>query len=1286
MATAFELTINGQLRRVEGVLPTTTLLEYLRASGMTGSKEGCAEGDCGACTVLLIDVDGKGQRTYRAVHACISLLPMFAGREVITVEGVGSREAPHPVQSSMVRAYGSQCGFCTPGFIASMFEGYYRDDIAWSGANAGVAARCRTELSDQLSGNLCRCTGYRPIRDAMLTARAERHARESRGDGPDLFQIRLRKASADVPSLDYAAADERFLRPRTLAELLKLRGAHPGAVLVAGATEVGVERNKKGRRFPLLISTEGIADLRDVKRVGENFIVGGAATLTQMAEAMEGALPSIDQMLVVFAARQVRNRATLAGNLVTASPIGDLAPVLLSLDARVVLASVRGERQLSLGDFFVAYRKTALTPDEVVRSIVIPALPAPGLTRQARAFKVSKRRELDISAVAAGFVLDVDPSNVIRHARLAYGGVAATPVRALEAEKLLIGRPRTRATLDAALDVLGASFHPIDDVRSGREFRLGLVTSLFEKFWDDHQSDVQDAPLDFVPGAPTLDGAESTSLRHESAWGHVTGAAVYVDDEASRRREMLEMWPVTVPHAHARIVGVDVSAARASPGVVDVITHADVPGQNDVGAIRHDEPLLAVDEVTFHGQMIAMVIGESLLACKRAAAKVVVVTEPLPAILGVRAAIDAQSFHTLPHVIARQDAAAAIARAPHLVEGELDIGGQEHFYLESQAAWAEAGDDSDIFVCSSTQHPSEIQAVVSHVLHLPRSKVVVQSPRMGGGFGGKETQGNAFAALVALAAWRTKRPVRVQLDRDVDMGLTGKRHPFLARYSAGFGDDGRVLGVSVSLVSDGGYALDLSESILDRALFHLDNSYYLPAVRFEGRVAKTNVVSHTAFRGFGGPQGMLVIEEIMDRIARALGLPPETVRERNLYRAIVGARDTVTTHYGQDIGECRLPGIWTQLMDSSRFVERRREIAEWNRTHPQTKRGIAITPVKFGISFTASFLNQAGALVLVYRDGTVQVNHGGTEMGQGLGTKILGIAMRALGLPRERVRVMKTATDKVPNTSATAASSGADLNGAAVLAACETIKERLAGVAASMMAGAGNTFDPATLRFEGAHITSDDRSHRVRFEDAVEQAYLGQVSLSATGYYRTPGLKYDKPAGKGRPFHYFAYGAAVSEVEVDGHSGMKRARRVDILHDVGDSLNPAIDRGQIEGAFVQGMGWLTGEELKWDKGGRLLTHSASTYMIPSIGDAPAEMHVTLLDHAAQPGVVHGSKAVGEPPLMLAISVREAIREAVAAFRPAPGGPVDLPCPATHEAIFHAIRNGGTIQAAKSAAE
>ena len=1231
-ADAFTFTLNGERVEVRDVSPNTTLLDWLRANGRVGSKCGCAEGDCGACTVAVLDADAHGKPTWRAINSCIALLPMFAGRELLTVEGLARDGELHPVQACMVKHGGSQCGYCTPGYVMSMFAGYER------------GLREPSQIADQLCGNLCRCTGYRPIRDAAVEAFSQRQSSPGiqpaiRSDGPP-------------------AAGVNFLHPTSLAELLAHKRQDPDTRLVAGATEIGVEINKKLARFPRLISTESVAELREIRATPEAWHIGAAATLTQIEQALAGEFPSVDQMLRLFASRQIRNRATLGGNLVTASPIGDSAPVLLSLDASVMLASEGGERTAALCEFFTEYRKTAMRADEVMKEIVLPRVNG----RRAEFFKVSKRREMDISIVAAAFCVETDSTGIVTHARLAFGGVAAMPMRALEAERALAGK-----RLDCAdiAPILRRTFTPIDDGRGSAEYRRGLIVSLWEKFVRGEA----DEPENFVPEASWPVADASRALPHESAVGHVKGRATYVDDTA-QRRPMLKMWPVCAPHAHARIVRRNADDARKVPGVRAVLMAEDIPGHNDVGVSRKDEILLADKEVFFHGHVVAIVVGETMEACREAARRVIVEYEPLPALVTIRDAMAADSFHTEPNFMRRGDVAAALAASAHTIEGEFEMGGQEHFYLETHAAWAEVDGEGNVFVSSSTQHPSEIQTIVAEVLALPRHRVTVQAPRMGGGFGGKETQGNAWAALAALAALKTGDPVRVQLDRDIDMQLTGKRHPFYAQFRAGFDDDGMLRALQCELISNGGWSLDLSMPVTDRAMFHIDNAYYIPAVEVSGRVAKSHITSQTAFRGFGGPQGMLVIEEIVDRIARQLRLPPHVVRERNLYR---GAGETNTTHYGEEIGDNRIRAIWGQLLASAEFEARRARIAQWNAKHYGRKRGIAITPVKFGISFTYTAYNQAGALVLIYRDGTVQVNHGGTEMGQGLYTKILGIAMRELGLPAENIRMMPTATDKVPNTSATAASSGSDLNGAAVRNACVELRTRLAPVAAELLQKRfGRAVDSARLVFDAGTIYSpEQRSEAVDFCEVVDWTYMQRISLAAQGYYSTPGIHWDRVAGRGRPFLYYACGAAVSEVEVDGFTGMSTVRRVDILHDVGDSLNPGVDRGQIEGGFVQGVGWLTCEELKWDAKGRLLTHSASTYQIPAFSDAPADFRVAFFKDATQANVIHGSKAVGEPPLMLAISVREAIREAVAAFGNAVGE-IALPSPATCEAVFAAI--------------
>ncbi|MFC9898138.1 xanthine dehydrogenase molybdopterin binding subunit [Nocardia sp. NPDC127579] len=766
--------------------------------------------------------------------------------------------------------------------------------------------------------------------------------------------------------------------------------------------------------------------------------------------------------------------------------------------------------------------------------------------------------------------------------------------------------------------------------------------------------------LSEIPERPVV----GLPLPHESASLHVTGTALYTDDLVYRTKDCLHAYPVQVMQAHGRITGLRTEPALAVPGVVRVLTVADVPGVNDAG-MKHDEPLFP-DEVMFFGHAVAWVLGETLDAARHGAAAVEVDLDELPAIVTVREAIERESFHGARPTMIRGDIAQGFADSAHVFSGEFEFKGQEHFYLETHCALALVDEAGQVFIQSSTQHPSETQEIVAHVLGLPSHEVTVQCLRMGGGFGGKEMQPHGFAAVAALGAKLTGRPVRLRLNRTQDLTMSGKRHGFHADWKIGFDADGRIQALDATLTADGGWSLDLSEPVLARALCHIDNTYWIPHAHVAGRIAQSNTVSNTAFRGFGGPQGMLVIEDILGRCAPLLGLDPAELRERNFYAP------GQTTPYGQPVGQTdRIAKIWRQVQSGADWTERQREIAAFNAAHPNTKRALAITNIKFGISFNLTAFNQGGSLVLIYKDGSVLINHGGTEMGQGLHTKMMQVAATTLGIPLHKVRLAPTRTDKVPNTSATAASSGADLNGGAIKNACEQLRSRLAQVAASQLGTSA-----ADVRIAEGVVTALGSDRELDWDTLVRAAYMQRVQLSASGFYRTEGLHWDAKVFQGSPFKYFAYGAAATEVEVDGFTGAYRIRRVDIVHDVGDSLSPLIDIGQVEGGFVQGAGWLTLEDLRWDTGegpgrGRLLTQAASTYKQPSFSEMPEEFHVTLLENATEEGAVYGSKAVGEPPLMLAFSVREALRQAAAAFGPS-GTSVDLASPATPEAVFWAI--------------
>ncbi|MBR9770725.1 MAG: xanthine dehydrogenase molybdopterin binding subunit [Gammaproteobacteria bacterium] len=784
-------------------------------------------------------------------------------------------------------------------------------------------------------------------------------------------------------------------------------------------------------------------------------------------------------------------------------------------------------------------------------------------------------------------------------------------------------------------------------------------------------SDTADTPRH----APAAKGFSGSAARHESAVKHVTGRAAYIDDLALPA-DALHLAVGLSPVASGRITGLDLSAVRSAPGVVDVISVADVPGHTDIGPVFPGDPIMADGEVLYAGQVIFCVAATSHRAARQAVKKARLEIDEVEASLDPVAAAEAGDVVRPTHRQQSGDWEAALAGATHVIEDEQFVGGQEHFYLEGQACVVHPTEDEGVMVHTSNQHPSETQKLIAEVLGIPFHAVTVEVRRMGGGFGGKETQASPWACLAALIARRTGKSCRVRLPRAEDMKVTGKRHPFHNRYRLGVDEQGVIQGGDITVIGDCGYSPDLSEAIVDRAMFHADNAYSLGQARVTGHRARTSTASNTAFRGFGGPQGMMVIEAAMEDIARRVGEDPLTVRKRNLYRQ---GRDQ--THYGQTVDQITLlHDLIERLETSSDYWSRRQAITEFNADSPVIRRGLALTPVKFGISFTAQHLNQAGALLHVYTDGSVMINHGGIEMGQGLHTKVCQVVARELGLDLEAVRISASRTDKVPNTSPTAASSGADLNGQAARDAASKLKSRLFDFAAERY-----QLDRQDMRLEQGELIAGigGSERRIAWGELIQDAYLGRVSLSEKGFYATPLIHYDRASGSGRPFYYFAYGAAVAEVALDTLTGEYQVDRVDILHDVGDSLNPAIDVGQVEGGFIQGMGWLTSEELKWNERGQLTSFGPATYKIPAYGDLPATFNVELMQgHPNSMASIYRSKAVGEPPFMLGMSVWCALRDALASltdYRQA----VRLDTPATPERVMAAARQARKLHESRA---
>ncbi|KAK6489636.1 xanthine dehydrogenase/oxidase isoform X1 [Huso huso] len=1297
--------VNGKKIVERNADPEMTLLTYIRRKlGLTGTKLGCGEGGCGACTVMISKYDHFQKKIiHYSINACLAPVCSLHHTAVTTVEGIGSVTSRlHPVQERIAKAHGSQCGFCTPGIVMSMYS-----------LLRNTPQPAMEEIEEAFQGNLCRCTGYMSILEGYKTFANNSGCCGSKGkqDGccmnkeetnemylqPGLYDPSEFKPidptqepifppelllfdRLSSKQLQFKGERMMWIQPCSLSGLLSLKAEYPDAKLVVGNTEIGIEIKYKNMLYPVILAPGYISELNIVQHTEEGIIFGAACTLTLIGDVLRKAVSELPkhktevfqavlEQLRWFAGQQIRNVAAIGGNIMTASPISDLNPVFMAAGCKLTLLSKGGKRVIKIDDkFFTGYRKTALKPQEILLSVEIP------YTRQGQyfsAFKQASRREDDIAIVNCGMsVLFKEGTNVVKELLVSYGGMAPTTVLARKTCGQLIDREWNEELLQEACCLLAEEMSLSPSAPGGMVvYRRTLTLSFFFKFYltvqqklvkdlgankyhaehlspgyasatelfhKDFPSSVQ--IFQAVPPGQSMEDVVGRPVVHLSALKQATGEAIYCDDMPRYENE-LYLTLVTSTKAHAKIISIDTAEAMEVPGVVCFLSYKDIPGSNITGPIVLDETVFAEDTVTSVGHIIGAVVADTQAHSQRAAKAVKITYEELKRTITILDAIANKSFYQPIRKIERGNLDKGFQEADHIVEGEMHMGGQEHFYLETHCTLAvPKGEDGEMELFVSTQDATKTQALVAKVLGVPSNRIVCRVKRMGGGFGGKESRSTLLSTVVAVAAHKVKRPVRCMLDRDEDMLITGGRHPFLGRYKVGFLKTGQIVAVDVTYYSNAGSSTDLSLAIIERALFHMDNSYNIPHIRGLGYVCKTNLPSNTAFRGFGGPQGMMIAECWLSDVALKCDLPAEQVRKINMYK------QGDVTPYTQKLEQFTTDKCWEECLVKSSYHQRRKQIEEFNRQHRWKKRGIAIIPTKFGISFTASFLNQAGALIHIYTDGSVLLTHGGTEMGQGLHTKMAQVASRALQIPISKIHISETSTNTVPNTSPTAASVSSDLNGMAIYNACQILLKRI---------------EPYR-----------NQNPKGSWEAWVKAAYFDSVSLSATGYFRTPGISYDFEKNEGNPFHYFSYGVACSEIEIDCLTGDHKNLSTCIVMDVGLSLNPAIDIGQIEGAFMQGVGLYTLEELRYSPDGNLYTRGPGMYKIPGFGDIPTEFNVSLLREAPNSKAIYSSKAVGEPPLFLASSVFFAIKDAIYAARTESGlrGPFRLDSPATPERI------------------
>ncbi|XP_040331733.1 aldehyde oxidase 2 [Herpailurus yagouaroundi] len=1279
--------VNGRKVIERNADPEVTLLNFLRKNlRLTGTKYACGRGGCGACTVMVSKHDPVSAKIrHFSITACLVPICSLYGAAVTTVEGIGSINTRlHPVQERIARSHGTQCGFCTPGMVMSMYT-LLRNHLQPS----------EEQLMEALGGNLCRCTGYRPILESGRTFCVESTDCQKKRTGKccsdlggndssslsresdictDLFVeeefqpldptqelifppelLRMAK-NPEKQTLTFHGERVTWISPGTLKDLLELKAKHPEAPLILGNTSLGPAMKSQGRVHPILLSPARISELSMVFKTSDGLTIGAGCSLAQVKDILAEQVSELPEEktqtyrallkhLKSLAGQQIRNMASLGGHVISRHCYSDLNPILVVGNATLNLISEEGTRQIPLNDHFLAGLASAdLKPEEILESVYIPHSQK---WEFVSAFRQAQCQQNALADVSAGMrVILEEATDTIKELSLSYGGVGEATIGAHKSCQQLIGRPWNEPMLEEACRLLLEEVSLPGWAPGGRvEFKRTLVVSFFFKFYlevlqelkklakvsDSHHypeisdrflSALEDFPVTGPRGVQRYQSVDSHQslqdpvgrpIMHLSGLKHATGEAIFCDDIPMVDRELF-MVLVTSTKAHAKIISIDLSEALELPGVVDVITAEDIPGTN--GA--EDDKLLAVDEVLCVGQIICAVVAETDVQAKRAIEKIQITYKDLePIIFTIKDAIKHNSFLCPEKKLEQGNIEEAFEKVDQIVEGEVHVGGQEHFYMETQRVIViPKAEDKELDIYVSTQDPAHVQKTVSSTLNIPINRITCHVKRVGGGFGGKVGRPAVFGAIAAVGAIKTGRPIRLVLDREDDMLITGGRHPLFGKYKVGFMNNGRIKALDIECFINGGCTLDDSEQVTEFLILKLENAYKIHNLRFRGRACMTNLPSNTAFRGFGFPQGTLITESCITAVAAKCGLLPEEIREKNMYKTID------KTIYKQAFSPETLIRCWNECLDKSSFHSRRIQVEEFNKKNYWKKKGIAIIPMKFSVGFAATSYHQAAALVHIYTDGSVLVTHGGNELGQGIHTKMLQVASRELKLPMSYMHICETSTATVPNTIATAASIGSDINGKAVQNACQILLKRL---------------EPIIKKNPGG-----------TWEDWIEAAFEQRISLSATGYFRGYKADMDWEKGEGDPFPYYVYGAACSEVEIDCLTGAHKKIRTDIIMDACCSLNPAIDIGQVEGSFIQGMGLYTTEELKYSPEGVLYSRGPDEYKIPTITDVPEEFNVSLLPSSQTPLTIYSSKGLGESGMFLGSSVFFAITDAVAA--------------------------------------